>query len=283
MTNMCRFCGSKDFVRCGKRYNELRMRQVYKCKNCNRRFTHNDGFLNMKYDPELITLAIDLWVKGLSYRQIRDHIFNFHGIKVGHVTVLGWVRKYGEVIDDFTETLRPDLEGDWTADEMVQYFAKNHNWIWNLMHKDKKFLIASLMTAFREQKHANMLFEKGAARTTVPPRVVQTDGLPHYPQAIKQAFGNYGTKHIRHSMKSKVCMNPMERLQGTCRDRIKTTRGFHTVSSGRKAWKTWVNYYNFIREHSTIEKTPAEACGIDLGLKGNKWRCLIEKSVNGGV
>jgi hypothetical protein len=75
----------------------------------------------------------------------------------------------------------------------------------------------------------------------------------------------------------------MERLQGTCRDRVKTTRGFNSIDSGQKVWKTWTNYYNFIRQHSAIKKTPAEACGINLDLKDNKWRDLIEKSVNGGM
>jgi hypothetical protein len=33
--------------------------------------------------------------------------------------------------------MRPDLEGDWNADEMVHYFKRNHNWIWNLMHHEQ--------------------------------------------------------------------------------------------------------------------------------------------------
>jgi len=283
MRTICRFCGSKNFMRYGKRINKLRIRQTYKCRSCGRRFTRDDGFLYKRHDPDLITLSLDLWSKGLSLRQIRDHIHNFHDIRVAHTSILGWIQKYGEVIDNFTEALRPDLAGNWTADELVHYFNRNHNWIWNLMHLEKKYLIASEISAFRQQKTADKLFEKGLAKMNVSPKTVQTDGLANYVPAIRRTVGCYGTKHIRHAMRSKPSMNPMERLQGTCRDRIKTMRGFNSIKSARKAWKTWVNYYNFLRIHGALGRTPAEACGLDLHLEGNKWRDLIDKSVNGGV
>lgn len=39
------------------------------------------------------------------------------------------------------------------------------------------------------------------------------------------------------------------------------------------------NYYNFIRPHMSLEgKTPAEAAGIDLKLKGNRWENLIRQA-----
>lgn len=55
----------------------------------------------------------------------------------------------------------------------------------------------------------------------------------------------------------------MERLDCTIRDREKTFRGLghmHTlVFKGMKV------YYNHVREHDAIKKTPAEAAGISTG------------------
>lgn len=37
-------------------------------------------------------------------------------------------------------------------------------------------------------------------------------------------------------------------------------------------------YYNFIRTHQTLGKTPSEEAGIKLQLDRNKWLSLIKKS-----
>jgi len=40
-------------------------------------------------------------------------------------------------------------------------------------------------------------------------------------------------------------------------------------------------YYNHIRRHSALDgKTPAEAAGLHLNLKGNKWLEFIERDQN---
>ena len=44
------------------------------------------------------------------------------------------------------------------------------------------------------------------------------------------------------------------------------------------------NYYNFIRPHMSLDgKTPAEEAGINLKLKGNRWKAIIEKATENGV
>ena len=38
-------------------------------------------------------------------------------------------------------------------------------------------------------------------------------------------------------------------------------------------------FHNFIRPHMSLDgQTPAEASGLDLNLKENKWLTLIEKA-----
>lgn len=139
-----------------------------------------------------------------------------------------WLREYGSLLKAYTDSLKPDLKGKWQADELVHYFSKRHNWLWNVMHKDKKYLVESKYSIFRHQKIADRLFEEARKKGT--PEEVQTDGLPNYPHAIRNAFGEE-TKHIRHSnLQSKRNMNTVERLQGTCRDRLRVTRGFDSVN-----------------------------------------------------
>jgi len=37
-------------------------------------------------------------------------------------------------------------------------------------------------------------------------------------------------------------------------------------------------YYNHIRGHQALGKTPAEAAGLELNLGKNKWESLIKKA-----
>jgi len=272
---------SKKISEYGIRRNKHTCKQRYKCKRCGKTFVENDGFLNRKFSPKVITASLDLWNKGVSLRQIKHHLKQFYDVNVNHVTILNWLRDYGRLCKRYVDSLDPDLSGEWMADEMVFYFGKNHNWIWNLMHKHKKFLISSRISYFRHLKHARRIFLDGFARSNGnAPDVIQTDGLNAYPYAIYGVFGD-DTKHVRHaSLKSKINMNIVERLQGSCRDRLKVTRGFHSVESGQKLWDIWRVYYNFVRDHMSLGETPAEMCGLDLKLSENKWLKLIQKSAN---
>lgn len=61
-------------------------RQRYTCKKCNYNFTV--GKLGKRIDDYYITKALQLYLEGLSYREIERII------GVSHVTVSNWVRHY---------------------------------------------------------------------------------------------------------------------------------------------------------------------------------------------
>ena len=55
-------------------------------------------------------------------------------------------------------------------------------------------------------------------------------------------------------------------------------RGFKNKESAEAILNLFVIYYNFIRIHQGIRKTPIEEAGINLNLGKNKWLDLIYKS-----
>lgn len=280
MTIRCRFCNSKDIVKCGFRENKYQKKQIYKCKKCNRRFTENDGFLKRKFPAKIITVSLDLWAKGLSIYKIRDHLLQFYNIKVACSTILNWLRDYGCIIKEYTDGLEYDFSGNWAIDESVVRFNSHQNWLWNLLDQEKKFLISSNFSYGRWKKYSDLALIEGKLKTSKSPEKIQSDGFHAYPGSIKKVFG-YDTNHIRHSnLESKVNMNTIERVNGTCKDRLKPIRGFWRVSSANQLWNLWTIYYNFIKPHCSLGMvTPAEICAVKLNLNGNKWASLIEKSV----
>jgi len=68
--------------------------QRFSCRDCGKRFVLEKAFERMKSTPQIITVALDLFFKGCSYRKIVDHLKQFYGVKVTHVAIIKWVRKY---------------------------------------------------------------------------------------------------------------------------------------------------------------------------------------------
>ena len=96
----CKLCGSDEVVKDGHRKTRNSWKQRFRCKRCGYRFTVSmDGFYKMRYKPKVITLALDLYFKGVSLRKITDHLKQFYDIEVHHTTILYWIRRYVKLID----------------------------------------------------------------------------------------------------------------------------------------------------------------------------------------
>ena len=88
---------------------------------------------------------------------------------------------------------------------------------------------------------------------------------------------NPRVKNIRSiSVRNQGLNSRVERLNGTMRDREKVMRGMNTKESSQKLIEAMRIHYNFVREHSSLSKTPAEQAGIKLELGQNKIENLIK-------
>lgn len=278
----CKYCGSTNIIRRGFRKKKGDMVQRFSCKDCGRRFVLEEAFDRMKSNPKIITVALDLFFKGCSYRKIVDHLKQFYGVKVTHVAIIKWVRKYTELMKQYVDGLTPNVSGIWHTDEMAVNIKGKFMWLWNLIDHDTRFLLASQISAKREIKDARRVFAEAKALAKVKPAYVITDGLRAYQDAFKKEFftlRNPRTKHVRLAGIAKRENNNMvERFHGTVRERDKVMRGLkknptNDVIDGFRI------YYNFIRPHMSLNgKTPAEVANIKLQLGQNRWEDLIRKS-----
>lgn len=81
--NLCPNCSSDQIVKSGI----VNKRQRYKCKQCNYFFTVNK--LGKKIDDYFVNKALQLYLEGLSYREI-ERILG-----ISHVSIMNWVKRYG--------------------------------------------------------------------------------------------------------------------------------------------------------------------------------------------
>jgi len=69
-------------------------------------------------DPKIISESINLVMSGMSYRAISRHIESTHEIKITHVSVNNWVKKYTYLIKEYVESFYPQVSEVGSLDEM---------------------------------------------------------------------------------------------------------------------------------------------------------------------
>jgi transposase-like protein len=258
----CRFCGSLAIIKRGKRKCRFGYKQVYYCKDCGRKFVQQDALQRMRYDPTVITVTLDLYFKGTSLRKISDHLEMFYGIKINHTTILRWIRKFAKLIEEYVNTLEPEVSQQWHVDEMKVKISGKWHWIWNGIDNDTRFMLASMISEKRMIQDARKAFQKTKAVGKIKPDRVIADGLHSYEDASKKEFFTLRgprTKHVRMPRsrdKTNNCL--VERLNGTIREREKVMRGLKREESAQKILEGSGACCNFIRKHQSLKgKTPA--------------------------
>lgn len=109
----CPQCQSDKIIKSGI----LNDRQRYKCKDCNYNFTVNK--LGKQIDKYYVTKALQLYLEGLTYREIERII------GVSHVSVMNWVRKYN--IHKVQNTDYHPTYKILSQTELANYFSKSEN------------------------------------------------------------------------------------------------------------------------------------------------------------
>lgn len=281
---ICR-CGSLSVIKDGIRKNKSGTIQRFKCRDCKKEWSDNLGFANNKVNSKIITMAIDLYFKGVSLRKIKEHIAMFCGVKVSHVAILGWIRKFGEVVSPFVDQFKPQLSGVYHVDEMVVHVRKektdkgHYQWLWNMCDNTTRFWICSKVSQRKEVEDARAVFQEAKTRSPLPNAVVH-DGWQPYNEAFIKEYWFQNRQDIQNirsvSVRHKGLNQKVERLNGIFRDREVVMRGMDHRESAQKLIDAYRVHYNFVREHGSIKKTPSEEAGIKLNLAQNKIESLIK-------
>jgi hypothetical protein len=111
--NLCPNCNSESYIKSGV----IKDRQRYKCKDCGYFFTVNK--LGKKIDDYYVNKALQLYLEGLTYREI-ERILG-----VSHVSIMNWVKKY-----NIKRPYRTDYHPTYkilNANELSKFFQNSEN------------------------------------------------------------------------------------------------------------------------------------------------------------
>ena len=238
--------------------------QRYECRTCGRKFRRPDHFAEgRRYPIQQVGLALQAYFDGLSYREMARNLGYSFGKAPSKSTIYEWVQGYSRGANEATKDLKVPVGNTWVADEILLKTGGERLWLWNVMDKDSRYLLATHLTPRRNARAAEIVFRKALAVADRPPAKVHTDGLPSYIKPIQKVLGS-GTRHVQvQSLDAELNNNLSERLQGTIRDRDKVLRAMKTRETGQNYLDGWAYDYNHVRPHLGLKgHTPASVAGV---------------------
>jgi len=277
----CLSCGSPSIVKDGLLHNKSGDIQRYTCKGCGKRFTRNLGFEHMRAKPEAITMAMQLYFTGVSLRNTKRALA-LRGVKVSHVAVLKWVRKYVALMDGYLSQITPKVSDTWRTDELYIKVKGDQKYLFAMLDDETRFWIAQQVAEHKGTSDVRPMFKESKEITQKIPKTFISDGANNFHDAYRKEFlDTYGEKpsavHVRHiRMAGDMNNNKMERFNGELRDREKVMRSLKTQDTA--ILKGMQIHHNFIREHEGLDgRTPAEAAGITVE-GADKWLTIIQNA-----
>lgn len=263
----------------GTRSTSLGKKQRWLCNDCNARFVL-EPISKIKGNVEIVTLCMDLYFKGLSYRSIQDTLTQFKQVNVNHVTIMRWVTRYMEQIRAYVDTLNPQIGKIWHADEQMVNVKGKHEYVWNCMDSRTRFLLANRISPSRTTEDARKLFRQAKRRARSSGKYIITDGCFAYNSAVMKEFYNWSNKHphkqYRTLHQGHGTNNKLERYHGSFRQREKSMRAFSRHATAQRYVSNYRTYYNFLRYHSKLKMTPAQKAGLRIPAD---WKEVLVKAV----
>jgi transposase-like protein len=102
----CPTCGSESYViKRGVRFNRNGPAQRYYCKRCRIKFAGRTAFRGMRTKATIIVSALDLYYRGLSLRQVAEHLESSYRVKVTHSSIYNWIKKYVQIVSQYIQKL----------------------------------------------------------------------------------------------------------------------------------------------------------------------------------
>jgi transposase-like protein len=261
----CKHCQSSNVIKFGKQADV----QMYFCKDCKRKFKLDDSLFGGRVPANDISSALLEYYSGLSVNDIRRRILQEKGYEPSSSTVYQWIDKFTDKAVKYYAQFQPKVGDVWTADEcMIKMDSGINIWVWDVIDEDTRFLLASKISYRRTLGDAKTLFELAYKRAGKAPKVILTDKLNLYPEAISQVFGSKSAHKQSTPFVEQDSTRRIERWHETLKERTKVIYALRDTNSALAFLDGFFAYYNFIRPHKGLDdKTPAEVAGIKYDVK----------------
>ena len=229
-----------------------------------------DNFKRMRHSLHLVITALTLfYIGGTSFRKITTMLEILYNIKVSHVTISDWRKKFAPIFYSKMLTLMPLMNFDsdeWHADETVVKILGKKYYIWFIIDSETRFVLGFHLSPHRDSPQAFSLFDS-----------VKQHGKPNYSAYKVPTKAIFGVPHIRvASFKDDISNNVIEAFNKQFKYWYKTRYGFNSFESANSMIMMFVFFFNFIRPHSSLSNlTPTQVAGLKYSKRQQNSLLLV--------
>jgi len=231
---------------------------------------------------------------GLSSRKTAALLYDVHGIKISHQTILNYVNSVSVIVKPFIDNYEYELSDSFCGDETYIKVNGKWNYIFFFFDAVKKIILSYRVSPNRDTKTAvKAIYDVLSKLKQIPGNLkLITDVNPIYLLA-QHFFASYGisfdiiqviglTNEDKVSAEYRPLKQIIERLNRTFKGNYKPTTGFGSPDGSIAFVTMFVAYFNFLRPHSALEgKTPVVLKELEkLPTMPDRWCKLIELSQN---
>ncbi len=198
-------------------------------------------FRYFKTSPEIIRLAVMMYVRfPLSLRQVED-LLHERGIDICHETVRAWWNRFGpmfaaEIKKKRSAGHRSRTQWQWHLDEVFVRINGEIHYLWRAVDHEGEVLEA--VVTKRRNRKAALRFLRKAMKRYGQPEVIVTDRLRSYPAAMK-VIGNV-TRQVTGRWLNNRCENSHQPF----RRRERAMARFRSAKSLQKFAAVHASIYN---------------------------------------
>ncbi|MFN3233632.1 MAG: IS6 family transposase [Alphaproteobacteria bacterium] len=209
-----------------------------------------DTFRYFKTSPEIIRLAVMMYVRfPLSLRQVED-LLHERGIDVCHATVRFWWNRFGPLFASEIRKKRSSTHQGWTQwrwhlDEVFVRINGETHYLW--LAVDHEGEVLEFFVTKRRNRMAALTFLKKAMRRHGRPKIVVTDRLGSYGAAMR-VIGNANRQEAGRWLNNRA-----EKSHQPFRRRERAMAKFRSTKSLQKFVSIHASIHNHINKDRYLE------------------------------
>ena len=217
--------------------------------------------------PEVIRLAVLMYVKfPLSLRNVED-LLHERGIDISHGTVRFWWNRFGplfasDIRRQRVSNMRGFRQWRWHLDEMYVRVNGEMRYLWRAVDHEGEIL-ESFVTKERDRAAA-LRFMKKALKRHGSPEAIITDGLRSY-NATMSELGNAHKQHV-----GRWANNRVENSHLPFRRRERAMLRFRRMKTLQKFASIHANVHTLTQNVTSSTDTPTSSAGPPPWLSGSR-------------